>query len=87
MVKIMNKVFVKLYVPLVEENYEIFIPINKEICDIIKLLVKAINELVDTDYLLTNETGLYNKDTGEKYNSELKICDTDIKNGIELILA
>lgn len=83
----MNKVFVKLYVPLVEESYEIFIPINKEIYDIIKLLVKAINELVDTDYLLTSETGLYNKSTGEKYNSELKICDTNIKNGIELILA
>ena len=32
-------------------------------------------------------TGLYNKSTGEKYNSELKICDTNIKNGIELILA
>jgi len=82
----MNKVFIKLYVPLIEQNYEMFLPINKPICDIIKLLVKAIDELVDTDYALTNETGLYNKETGEKYNSDSKIIDTDIKNGIELIL-
>lgn len=82
----MNKVFVKLYVPWIDEKYEIFLPINKEICDIIKLLVKAINELVDTDYGLTTELGLYNRETGEKYNPELKVIDADIKNGIELIL-
>ena len=82
----MNKVFVKLYVPWIDEKYEIFLPINKEICDIIKLLVKAINELVDIDYELTTETGLYNRVTGEKYNQESKICDSDIKNGIELVL-
>ncbi|MDD3187345.1 MAG: hypothetical protein PHD02_02590 [Bacilli bacterium] len=82
----MNKVFIKLYVPLIENNYEMFIPIDKEICDIIKLLVRAINELVDTDYSLTSETGLYNRVTGEKYDSKVKICDTDIKNGMNLIL-
>ena len=82
----MNKVFIKLYVPIIEQKYEMFMPINKPICDIIELLVRAINDLVDSDYALTTETGLYNKDTGEKYNSDLKIIDTDIKNGIELIL-
>ena len=83
----MNKVFIKLYVPLIEETYEMFIPIDKEICDIIKLLVKAINDLVDTDYALTTETGIYNKATGEKYDSNLKVCNTNIKNGIDLVLA
>lgn len=83
----MNKVFVKLYVPLIENNYEIFIPIDKEICDIIKLLVKGIDDLVDTDYRLTSETALYNRSTGEKYDSKLKVIDTDIQNGIELLLA
>ena len=82
----MNKVFVKLYVPWIDEDYEIFLPINKEICDIIKLLVRAINELVDTEYELTSELGLYNKATGEKYSLDSKIYDTDIKNGIELVL-
>lgn len=83
----MNKVFIKLYVPLIDNNYEIFIPIDKEICDIIKLLVKGIDDLVDTDYRLTSETALYSRSTGEKYDSNLKVIDTDIQNGIELLLA
>lgn len=82
----MNKVFIILYVPLIEEKYELFIPINRKICDIIELLVRAIDDLVDTNYILANETGLYNKETGKKYDSEVKICNTDIKNGVELIL-
>lgn len=82
----MNKILVSLYVPLIEQKFEIFIPINKEICDIIKLLVKAINELVDCNYDYNTETGLYNKDTGEKYILDKKIIETDIKNGTQLIL-
>lgn len=82
----MNKVFVKLYVPLIEQKFEIFIPINKEICDIIKLLVKAINDLADCTYDYNNETCLYNKETGEKYNLNDKIINTNIKNGTQLIL-
>lgn len=82
----MNKVFIKLYVPLIEQKFEIFIPINKEMCDIIKLLVKAINELADCTYDYNKETGLYNKDTGEKYSPSTKVIDTDIKNGTQLIL-
>ena len=82
----MNKVYVKLYVPLIEENYELFIPVNKEISDIVKLLVKSVQELNDCNYDYNSETGLYNKDTGIKYKNDKLLIDTDIKNGTKLIL-
>lgn len=82
----MNKVYVKLYVPLIEENYELFIPVNKEISDIVKLLVKSVQELNDCNYDYNSETGLYNKDAGIKYENDKLLIDTDIKNGTKLIL-
>lgn len=82
----MNKVFVKLYVPLIEKKYEVFIPINKQICDIIKLLVKAIHEMTGNDYVFNTETGLYDRNTGLKYNQNLKVVDVNIKNGVEIVL-
>ena len=40
-----NKVLVKLYVPTLEEQYDIWIPINKKIYNVIELLTKTINEI------------------------------------------
>ena len=45
MVKIMNKVLVKLYVPIIEEQYDIWVPLNRKICNVIKLLIKAYFEM------------------------------------------
>ena len=47
----MNKVLVKLYVPTVEKEYDIWIPLNRRIYTVIKLIVKAIKEfLPERDY-------------------------------------
>ena len=40
-----NKVLVKLLVPEIDEEYDIFLPVNKKIGNIINLLIKAVNEL------------------------------------------
>ena len=40
-----NKVCVELIVPMIEERYNVFIPINKKTLEIIHLLAKAINEM------------------------------------------
>lgn len=41
----MNKVLVRLYVPKLDEQYDIKIPLNRRIYNVIKLLNKAIYEL------------------------------------------
>ena len=40
----MNKVLVRLCVPMIDEEYDIWIPVNKKIDTIITLLVKAVKE-------------------------------------------
>ena len=82
----MNKVLVKLYVPAIEQQYEILIPLNKKIYDIIILLTKGINDLYEEEYNPTEMPNLYNKLTCQNYDINLRVCDTDIRNATELIL-
>ncbi|MBR0427159.1 MAG: hypothetical protein IJK18_03040 [Clostridia bacterium] len=82
----MNKILVKVYVPIIEEQYDILIPLNRRIYNVIKLLVKAINELSNGYYEPQNEPMLYDKITAIPYDGNLSIKESNIRNGTELIL-
>ena len=82
----MNKLLVKLYVPLIEKEYDIFIPINKSIKNIIYLIGKAIYELTSGEYPLNYSTKLINKYTGYIYSLESTPKDEKILNGTNLII-
>ena len=82
----MNKVLVKVYFPAIDEQYSVWIPLNKRIYNITLLLLKGVNELSDTEYLPKSMPSLYNKENGMHYNVNTLLKDTDIRNGTELIL-
>ena len=82
----MNKVLVKLYVPLLEEVYDIWLPLNKSVSNVIVLLVKAVNEFCGGYYQPEQMPLLYDKLKGKAYNINVTIKDTNIRNGAEIIL-
>ena len=41
----MNKILVEIYIPIIEEKYDVWLPKNKKIYNIIELLLKGIYEL------------------------------------------
>lgn len=86
MVMSMNKVLVKLYVPILEKTYDIWLPLNKRIYNIIILLSKAINEMEEGYYQPEEMPILYNRLTGTVYDINLKGQETDIRNGTEIVL-
>jgi len=79
-----NKVLVELIVPEINEKYNIYLPINKKIGNIIVLLNKAINEQ-NSNHMKGNNS-LYNRETGDKYQVDELVYNTDIRNGTVLIL-
>jgi hypothetical protein len=81
-----NKVLVKLRVPEVDEEYDIYLPINKKIGNIIILLNKAINELTNDSFKISTTNTLYNSFTGERYKVDSLLLETNIRNGSNLIL-
>ena len=82
----MNKVLVRVFFPRINEWYEIWIPLNQKISSIIVQLLKGINELNNEDYKLNDLPVLYNRATGEYYDFNIIVENTNIRNGTELIL-
>ena len=82
----MNRVLVKVFFPQIDKWYETWIPLNKTISSIIKLLSQGVNDLNEGVYPIDSSLILYNRQTGDYYNPNTIAKYTDIKNGTELIL-
>ena len=82
----MDKVLVKVYVPMLEKIYDVWIPSHKRIYNVIDLLIKAVNELNDNCYRPDKLPMLYDKLTAEVYDINLSIKDSTIRSGTELVL-
>ena len=81
-----NKVLVELIVPDIEEKFNLFIPINRRVGNIIILINKALNEMTNGYYKIDIKRNLYNRNTGNIYSLNDLVRKTDIRNGTKLIL-
>lgn len=81
-----NKVNVDVIVPALEEQYNVFIPVNKKTIEIIFLLNKAINELSSGCFPMNEELSLVDGFTGSIYDVDKTVKDNKILNGSKLIL-
>ncbi len=81
-----NKVLVNINVPEIDKNFDVYLPINKKIGNIIILLNKLINELTDGEFTLSKDNRLYNLTTKELYTSDILLANTNIRNGTLLVL-
>lgn len=81
-----NKVLIKLIVPALDKDFDLFIPVNEVVWKVTKLIVKSISDLsrvkidVNGKYILLNQT------TGKVYGINDIIIETDIRNATELVL-
>ena len=81
-----NKVFVQLIVPEIDQSYDVYLPINKKIVNIIILLNKAVSEMTSGELALSSTNSLYNASTKEKYASDVLLAHSNIRNGSVLVL-
>jgi len=81
-----NKILIELEIPLIEKKYDLFIPINKKVGTIKRLIEEALIELTDGAYVISDDTNLYSKDNGVIYDVNKTVRDTDLKNGSRIIL-
>jgi hypothetical protein len=81
-----NEVLIELIVPVIEEKYNVYIPINRRIGNIIVLVSKAIFDISSGLYQIDENNSLYNRETGQKYLVDDLVRLTDFRNGTSLIL-
>lgn len=81
----MNKLLISIEVPSIEQNFDLFIPINKKMGTIKKYVIKSIHEL--SGGILKEKTYLFfDIDTGAKYPNNVYVKDSGIKNGARIIM-
>ncbi len=81
----MNKLLISVEVPSIEQSFNLFIPINKKMGTIKKVIIKTINELSD-GILIDKSYTFFDIDTGVKYGNDIYVKDTGIKNGARIII-
>lgn len=81
----MNKILVTVRVPMIQQDYDVYIPASKNVKTTIDLLAKTVNELsggyfpLDNDYTLMSQSGVV-------FDLRANIKESNIKNGDVIIL-
>ena len=79
------RVYVIIEAPIIDKKYELFVPIDRRIHDLIDALKKTIPELSE-HYYKDKKPNIYNKTSGKLYDLNIIIKNTDIKMGTRLVL-
>ena len=59
-----NKILVTVFVPMLETEYDVFIPINKKIRNVTRLQNEAVVDLSNGCFPLKDDIMLYNRNDG-----------------------
>ena len=76
----MNKILVTIYIPLLDEDYDIFIPINKKVGTVKNTFVSSVKNLIQKNYQLLN------KQDDKVIDDNVYVKNSGIQNGSKLIL-
>lgn len=74
-----NKVLINLYVVCLDKSYELYIPVNEKVGNVIKMLSRSLfNEEKNMCFI--------NTVTGSIYKNNDLVRNVDINNGMKLLL-
>ena len=80
-----NKILITIVVPMIEEKFDIYIPVSKSVRVTKQLLTKTIHEL-SGEHFPKNKNCILMSNNGKEYDDNFNIKDSGIKNGDKLIL-
>lgn len=80
------KVLVSINVPSLEMKYDVYIPVNRSVYNVINMFKMSLSELSLGSFDMKKDYILYNALTGSVYDMNVLIRDTDIRNGSSIIL-
>lgn len=80
------KILVKLFLPEMEQNYEMYIPANRTVGQVIELMNKVVNDITLNVYPIKEGLQLMNRRNNILYNYNDIVRNTNIRNGTELVM-
>lgn len=82
----MRKYLVDIYIPAAGQHLDAFVPSNKSIGEVTRLLVSAAEKLVAGSYMGTADSMLLDAESGSPYNPTITVEEAGIRNASRLIL-
>lgn len=82
----MDKVLVSIYVPSIEQEYNVYLPINIKLLDVINSFQNDLINLSDKNYEIIENPILYSDYDGKILNMNNIVKDCGIKKGCRLLL-
>ena len=81
-----NKLLINVYIPTMEKDYDLFIPINKKVGIVKQLIINSIVDLTYGIYKPNDKLELYIRSNGKKLDNSAFVKESNISNGEKLIL-
>lgn len=81
----MDKILICLQVPAISRSFDVFVPLDMNINELIEVLVKGVIEMSDNSYISSNEENL-NLKNNVLLNPALTLQSYSIKDGEEIFL-
>ncbi len=80
------KVLIKLFVPQIEQCYEMYIPVNRTVGQVIELMNKVVNDISSGIFPIKDGLNLMNRRDNIIYDYGQLVRETNIRNGSELVM-
>ena len=81
-----NKVLVEILVPAAAQKYDVYIPLESKMSEVVIMVAGALSDLSNGKYKATNEAILCDADTGAIFDVNIEVAELGIKNGSHLML-
>lgn len=81
-----NKVLVEISVPAAAQKYDVYIPLETRMSDVVAMVAGALSDLSGGKYKATKDAVLCDADTGVIFNVNIEVAELGIKNGSRLML-
>lgn len=82
----MSKALVELILPAAESSFDVYIPLESKIGDVLNLLCGIFNDLAEGKYKASGNDVLCDATTGIIFDVNKVVAELGIKNGSKLML-
>lgn len=82
----MDKVEIEVYVPTINRTYNIFVPLQSRLYEVMNLIAKAVSELSNGLFVASKDSILCSRLDGSAYNLNKTVREAGIENGAKIML-
>jgi hypothetical protein len=82
----MNKVLVEIFLPAAGKSFDVYLPLESQMSEVVMLVSTLLSDLSDGKYKANDNAVLCDAASGIIYNINMTIAELGITNGSKLML-